>query len=80
MYTIPRLLMWDFIMYEKYLYVYISFVKKRTVSSHNTQIYRTINIENLHCKVTTNQSIFLQTYTLLLQTYIGVEKNAAFGS
>lgn len=50
------------------------FCKKRTMSSHNTQSYRTRNTEHMNCTVTYNQSIILQTYTLLLQIYIAVEK------
>lgn len=41
---------------------------------------KAIELEIQNCKVTTNQSIILQTYTFLLQIYIAVEKNAAFGS
>lgn len=81
MYTTPCLLMWDFIIHEKYSYVYISFVKKglcHLISLKAIELRR--NTDNLNCKVTTNQSIILQTYTLLLQIYIAVEKNAAFGS
>lgn len=44
------------------------------MSSYSTQSYRTRNTEHLNCKVTSNQSIILQTYTLLLQIYIAVEK------
>lgn len=81
MYTIPCLLMWDFIICEKYSYVYISIVKKGpyhliTLKAIELEIQKIWIVKSRPI----NQLFYKRIHYNYKYTYISQLKKLAFGS